>query len=269
MKSLTFKKIAVIIITYKFPKQKIKKLLDGLKEIGINSENIFVKDNTNDNIGYAGGINVILGKILKKYEYFLVLNPDITIKNDFLTPLANTLEKNEIDIVGPIIYTDNGKIWGSEGIIDKKRYSASMSTKVLKKTTFVDFVPGTAFLTKKEVFQKIGFFEEKYFLYYDEVDFCVRARRAGFRLAVNPNSTIVHFGSYTVGKNSNSMIYYMARSHMYFLEKFAPNDIKIREFIRLPKTLWQAKNRPYELYGILDYFFRKSGRNSNIRVSAD
>ncbi len=263
------KKIATIIITYKFPKEKLRKLLSSLERIGLSKKTIFVKDNTNNNIGYAGGINKIIKSKLKNFDYFLILNPDIQIKNNFVKPLVSILDKNQADIVGPMIFTDNGKVWGTGGIIDKKRYSASMSIKILKHLTFVDFVLGTAFMVRKDVFEKIGLLDEDYFLYYDEVDFCMRARKSGFRLAMSPESSIYHYGSFSVGKDSNAMLYYMARSHMYFLEKYAPLRIKIRELIRFPRTIWQARKSKYEVLGIIDYFLRKKGRNDGIFVKAD
>lgn len=263
------KELAVIIVVYRFPKKSLKKLIKALINIGINKDCIFVKDNTTYNVGYAGAINIILRRILKKYKYFLILNPDIEIKNNFVKPLLRNIMQNEADISGPVIYTKNGNIWGSIGILDKKRYSATMLNKSSWKPNMIDFVPGTAFLVKREVFEKVGMFEEKYFLYYDEVDFCIRAKKFGFKLLVNPESKIIHYESTTVGKDSSAMRYYMARSHLYFVERFAPISIKLREFLRLPKTIWQARNRKYELYGILDYFLRRFGRNKAIHVLAD
>lgn len=56
----------------------------------------------------------------------------------------------------------------------------------------IDYVSGCAMFIKTEVFKKIGLFNEKYFLYFEDVDFCLRARKAGFNLAVEPKSLVFH-----------------------------------------------------------------------------
>ena len=94
-------------------------------------------------------------------------------------------------------------------------------------------------------------------MYYEDVDFCFRAKQAGFRVCIDTSAKIIHHASSTVGMNSPLMQYYLARNHFLFVENFASSNIKLREFIRLPKTLFEARKRKYELLGIRDYFFRR------------
>src|SRR5260221_7179867 len=277
------KKLAVIIVTYKFPKAKVERLIHEIVKQGVAKKDIFVRDNTNDNIGYAGAINGVVKKQLRKYSYFLILNPDIQLHPNAIKELLKAAEENKGDIVGGVIYDEKGKVWGSAGVIDRKRYSAGMvqeasdftmdrkyKRKVKESQSYiVDFVPGTVILIKREVFEKVGYFETDYFLYYDEVDFEERAKKFGFRLVINPKAKITHFASETVGKNSAAMNYYIARSHLLFIERHAPTAIKLRELIRIPRTLYQARNNKWELLGIRDYFLRKKGRNPKILVEAD
>lgn len=263
------KKICVVVVVYKFPKKKLEFLLHSLQKIGISDKNIFIRDNTNDDIGYAAAINEVVKKQINNYENFLILNPDISFKNDFIQALLDTIEKREADIVGPIFYKGKKKLWASTGVLDRKRYSAGMKTLKLTHLTYVDFVPGAAMLIRKEVFQRIGFFAEDYFLYYDEVDYQYRAKKAGFQLAINPAAAIYHIGSYTVGSASDTMKYYLARNHLLFLERFAPLSIKVREFVRLPRTIYQARHEKAELIGIRDYFLRRFGMNGKLLSKKD
>ncbi|HEV2339411.1 MAG TPA: hypothetical protein VGT05_01435, partial [Patescibacteria group bacterium] len=173
------------------------------------------------------------------------------------------------DIAGPVLYDETGKVWATTGIIDKKRFSAGLETKKLHHLTYVDYVPGTAMLIKKDVFEETGFFAEDYFLYYDEVDFAYRAAKAGFIFAVDPRASITHFSSFTVGKTSDAKRYYAARNHLLFVERFAPFLIKVREFIRLPRTIYQARSDRAELLGIRDYFLRRFGRNDRLLYKTD
>lgn len=260
-------KIAVIIVSYKDSKATLEKLEKSLILEGLNKRNIFFQINDKNNLGYGCGINKILKKALDKFEYFLILNPDIKIKKGFLKILQNTFIKdNAIGIVGPKILNEKGLIWSLGGVIDEKRYSAGLidngrKDKKINKIYDVDFVSGTAMLIKKEVFKKVGLFGEDYFLYYEDVDFCIKAKRKNIKSVVNASSEIIHFESSSTGKDSPLMQYYLARNHLLFLERFAPSIVKVRELLRFPKTLFEMKGKKYELIGVRDYFIRRFGKN--------
>jgi len=267
-------KVAVITVIYKFPQKKVDVLIQQLTKQGISKKDIYIKDNTNDNIGYASAINTILRKILNKYDYFFIINPDLEIEKNCLSELLEVFKKDKkAGIVGPRSIKDNTYIDG--GSLDRVRYSSILKDQRLdrKKTKElykeVTYVSGSAMLIKKEVFKKIGLLKEDYFLYYEETDFCLRARKAGFKMLINPEAIVKHRESETVGKESPAMDYYMARNHLLFLERFAPWYVKIHELLRLPKTLYQARKRKYELLGIRDYFLRRFGRNSDIKNKVD
>ncbi|HEV2340143.1 MAG TPA: glycosyltransferase, partial [Patescibacteria group bacterium] len=132
--------VAIIIVTYRFPRTKLSQLLSSLLRIGVKKGNIFIRDNTRDNIGYAGAINEIVKKQIQKYTYFLILNPDISFTENFIAPLLETVRQGKADIAGPVLYDETGKVWATTGIIDKKRFSAGLETKKLHHLTYVDYV---------------------------------------------------------------------------------------------------------------------------------
>ncbi len=263
------KKIAAIIVSYKDSKEDLENLKKSLIEEGLFDKDIFFKINDKDNVGYGEGINKILKKEANNYDFFLILNPDIKIHANLINLLLDVFEKNKhAGIVGPKLLDKKGKIWSAGGEIDKKRYSAKLirlgeDNRKEKEISDVGFVSGTAMFIKKEVFEKIGLFDKNYFLYYEDADFCLRAKEKGYKSAVNLEAEIIHFASKSTIKDSPLMQYYLARNHLLFMEKFAPLDIKIREFIRIPKTLYQARKRSYELMGIKDYILRRFGKNAN------
>lgn len=92
-----------------------------------------------------------------------------------------------------------------------------------------DFVSGCCMLIKKEVFEKIGFLNEKYFLYLEDVEFCVRAKKAGFTILLNPNSCIFHFGSSSTSELKK--ILYSLRNSLKFTWDFVPFKFKPIAFI--------------------------------------
>lgn len=223
------------------------------------------------NVGYGAGNNIGIRIALKKgARSILILNPDVVLHKGFIKNITKyLLGKQKFDIVGPKIYREDGKIWSTGGFLDKKRYTAGLigyeeKDRSISNTPIrmVDFISGTAMLIKEDVFRKIGLFREDYFLYYEDVDFCIRAVKAGLNLNIDSELKTTHFESTSVGKNSSIMQYYLARNHLLFVERFALKYFLLREFIRLPKTVWQhyKNDEKFANVGIRDYFLRRFGK---------
>jgi GT2 family glycosyltransferase len=94
-------------------------------------------------------------------------------------------------------------------------------------------------------------------MYYEDVDFCHRAKKAGFKLGI-ANKAIVYHHIKNSKKKISLMNYYLARNHFLFVKKHAPLFVKIRELIRLPITLWEhyRKKEFTALSGIKDFFLK-------------
>lgn len=221
-----------------------------------------------ENLGYAGGNNIGIREALKNgADYILILNPDVIVKKDAVKQLVAVAKIAGAGIVGPKILTSGDKIWSAGGIIDKKRFTAGLiglgetDRGQYRVNKNVDFVSGTAMLVKREVFEKVGLLDERYFLYYEDVDFCQRAKGAGFKIIFTPKAIVVHEESASVSKKPGLKEYYLARNHCLFLERWAPTWVKFRELIRLPKTIWQhlQKKEMAALTGMRDYFATKIG----------
>ena len=287
-------KIFVIILTYNSEKI-IRELLDSLKPlksafsilvvdnkskdktVSIIKKNKFVKLIANKkNLGFGAGSNIGIKYALSKgADVVFLLNPDTVLKSNFLenfnASTVSLLKDENIGIIGAKIYDVNGKIWSVGGEIEKNRYSGHLigyekeDVGQYNNIKEIDYIPGTAMFVKKEVFEKVGFFKEDYFLYYEDVDFCLRIKKAGFELAIDSNIEVIHKASSSVGLNSKIMQYYMARNHLIFVERFAPMRVKLREIVRLPKTLYEARDKESELFGIRDYFLRRFFKNDNWR----
>lgn len=245
------KKYSVVVVDNRSRKSS----LDALKAQGSRLKNLILIENK-ENLGFAGGANVGIKKALKEgAEYVMLLNQDAIIKSNAVEKLVNIMGKDKrIGICGPLILAPNKKIWSAGGVVDKKRYSAGHLFKILNKNPYqVDFVSGCCMMIKKEVFEKIGFFDERFFLYYEDVDLCIRAQKAGFKVVLVPKTVVYH----QVQDGGEVRQYFMARNHLLFLEKHGPLKIKAREMVRLPKTIYEHLNRgeTYALLGVRDYFF--------------
>lgn len=249
---------------------------DGIKIVVVNNDpatklkfarNIKVINNLR-NLGFAGGNNIGIKFCLeKKAKSIFLLNNDTLIEDDTIPKLLKVLWSNhQFGIVGTKIVNTDNKIWFAGGYLDKNRYTAGHYGFDKRKNTpednKVDFISGCAMLVKREVFEKIGLLDERFFLYYEDVDFCVRAIRSGYDIIYIPEGLIYHRSE----RATNYLAaYYQERNHLLFVEKNAPVQIKFREAIRLPKTLYDILKqsdkqlKSYRLKGMTDYFKRNFG----------
>lgn len=185
----------------------------------------FVKSHLN--LGFAGGNN--LGIRQAKGDLILLLNNDTIVQPGFLEPMVERMVNNPaIGIVSPKIlfyhhpgtiqyagctpiskFTARGFAIG-HGKKDSPRYNKAGRT---------HRAHGAAMLIRKDVFDKVGLLPEKYFLYYEEMDFCETAKRAGYEIWFEPASVVEHKESMSVGKMSALKMYYMSRNRLLFIRR--------------------------------------------------
>lgn len=230
-------KVSIIVINYKSEKPLLSCLKSIYNELGSKKilETIVVNNGTGDsellkkissfpnitfieagsNIGFAAGVN--LGIKVAKNNLVLLLNPDTLVKLNSISLLANCLKKNKAGIAGGVNYRfDRGRhntfvrrpniftylfdytnlrklVPGDH--FHKKHYYLDEPYPVDKKN--VGAVSGSFMLIDKKVINKIGFFDERYFMYLEDIDYCLRANEAGFKVLLCPKSTIKHVGGYS------------------------------------------------------------------------
>lgn len=185
---------------------------------------------TSANLGYAGGNNVGIRQALAAgAEAICILNNDIMVEEDFLTPLLTTLyEHPEIGIVTPLVGQRNhgNSVWALGSTINWR--TAEVTRQFVgepidgwrqKEPFEVDVASGAAMLVRAEVFQKVGFMDEDFFLYFEETDWCTYARQAGYRILAVPKSLVWHAVSGTLGTTSPIIDYYMLRNHLRFINR--------------------------------------------------
>jgi len=140
------------------------------------------------NLGFAKAANKGIKLALKQNaEAVLLLNPDTLPSRGFLEPLLT----NPAEIVGPIlkfkrnnqwIYDFGGKINFWLGRTSHNEYPKYM----VKNIKAPDYLSGCCLLIKRKVFEKIGFLDERYFLFFEDADFCLKAKKAGFKIIEIP-----------------------------------------------------------------------------------
>jgi hypothetical protein len=182
-----------------------------------------------ENLGYTGGNNVGLLHVLDRgLDYALLLNNDTEVAPDFLRILIEAAEADPaVGIAGPMIYYYDrpAVIWSAGGAIDWRRGRTWMvgldeqdTGQFGTEPREVDFVTGCALLVKREVLERVGLLDERFFAYYEETEWCVRARRAGFRVIHVPRAHIWHKISPVAQADSPLVHYYMTRNRLLFLK---------------------------------------------------
>jgi GT2 family glycosyltransferase len=182
---------------------------------------------TGANLGFAAGNNVGLGYALQHgYDYALLLNNDTEVAPDLLDALITAAEEDPaIGVVGPKIYYHDRPtvIWSAGGIITWGRGLSHMrGIDTVDQGQFdepadVDFVTGCALLVRSAVMQQVGMLDERFGMYYEETEWCVRIARAGWRIQYVPSGRLWHKIRPAQQDQSPRITYYMARNRLLFL----------------------------------------------------
>ncbi|RMF34803.1 MAG: glycosyltransferase family 2 protein [Chloroflexi bacterium] len=182
---------------------------------------------TGENLGFTGGNNVGIRHALERgSDYLLLLNHDTEVAPDFLTRLVEVAEAEpEVGMAGPLIYyhARPDRLWSAGGIVDRRRGEARMlgigqrADGAFRQVRPVDFVSGCALLVKAPVVARIGLLDDRFFAYYEEVEWCWRARQAGYQIVVVPQARVWHKISPEARAASPTVHYYMTRNRLLFL----------------------------------------------------
>lgn len=240
----------------------------------------FIK--SKENLGFAGGHNLIFKRALKKMaDYVLVLNNDVVLDQNCLQELINSF-KPGVGIVSPKIYfakgyefhkdryqeKDLGKvIWYAGGEMDWKnvlgvhRGVDEVDSGQFDKEVEIDFASGCCMLFSKEVLERIGVFDERYFLYYEDNDLSQRVKKNGFKIMFTPKAFLWHKNAASAGgSGSNLQDYYISRNRLLFGLRFAPPRAKIALIRESLKIL--IGGRKWQKKGVADFYLRKFGKGS-------
>jgi hypothetical protein len=207
--------------------------LEKLSDAYGNNSRVTILDGK-ENLGFAGGNNFALREALKErgapFEYFLLLNNDTIVDPPFLSLLVDAMEKNpRLGIAGSKTYFAGTKrFWFIGGTVNwLKNKGSHLHYDEEDRGQFdalaaipADFVSGCVLLIRRSVVEKIGLMDESYFLYYEDGDWNLAARRAGWDSAVVPRSVVWHKVSRSTKAGSPSYIYYHVRNGAIMAQKF-------------------------------------------------
>ncbi len=242
-------KVSIIILNWNGKNDTVE-CLDSLKKITYPNYEVILVDNgstdgsvecfnklypeieiieNKENLGFAEGNNVAIRRVVEReIDYVLMLNNDTIVDSEFLSELVEILENNSrIGIVGPTVYYYNEKdrIQSAGGKICWYKGSTPHFTNKrdinLNEIKDVDYIMGCALLAKCELFKKIGYLNKDYFAYWEETEWCVRSKKAGYRIVHVSAGKIWHKGGSTTKKTSGFYEYHMTRNMFWFMKTHA------------------------------------------------
>jgi len=190
------------------------------------------------NIGYAAGINVCFEAIIAdgRYGYVWILNPDTVPEPGAMRALAARQQEGGYGIVGArLVLKGQGRIqlygarwrpWIARGYNIGLGAPADAMPDVAAVEREMDYVAGAAMFVPRAYVEQVGFFDERYFLYYEETDWCFR--RGAFRLGYAHDAVVHHAHGSTIGSSvvkktrSPLAVYLDERNKLLFTRRFCP-----------------------------------------------
>src|SRR3989344_1551790 len=195
----------------------IKKELPGVR---------FIK--SAKNLGFAGGNNLGIKSALERgASHLLIINPDVSVGKIFFGPLLSVFIKEpRTGLVAPAIRhsQNNHLFYGLEGSIDWRFALArhlnlqKPPKKILRPARFVTFA---CVLIKAEVFHHVGLLDDGFFMYLEDVDYCLRARRADYSIFLHPVVVVDHATSSSF-KRATDKLPISFKSQIRFIGKWLP-----------------------------------------------
>ncbi len=172
------------------------------------------------NRGYAHGNNVGMRMAYEDgCDLIVVMNNDTVAEPDFLGPMAEFLQKTPgVGLISPLILTFQGhRIWSSGGYYRRLLGNYAMTREPIRVPTEAEFVSGCCCCFRRELLDSVGYFEESYFMYNEDSDWCYRIAKAGLKNYILPKSVLYHKVSLSTGVNSPFQLYYIYRNRLTFV----------------------------------------------------
>lgn len=257
------KDLSIIIVTYNsenYIKECLLSIFETIRDLDF--EVIVVDNNSKDkttdvvkrfpkvrlilnseNLGFTRANNQ--GIKQSQGQYILLLNPDTKATQGAINNLYSFLKSQpKAGVVGCQLRYPSGKIQpiGQFPTLTATFFYQTYLGKIFpfgiliypniftkvrfKKIQPQDWLPGACLMIKKEVFDKVGHLDPNYFMFWEDMDFCYRAKEAGFLTYYYPKCHIIHFSGVSLLMNQSRVIHASAESLVYFFKKFRPRDVK-------------------------------------------
>jgi len=294
-------KVAIIIVNWNNLKDTME-CLDSFKKVTYSNYEILLVDNASrgddaivlkenyedfitvitnkKNYGFAEGCNIGIREALARgAKYVTLLNNDTVVSPDFLQPVIEALESNnDVGIAGGKVYCyENPEmIWFAGGLLDYETGetpiygSGTVDSGLFNEMKEVGWICGCYMVITREVLEKVGMLDKRFFFGWEDVDICLRAIQQGYKILFVPDSKISHkaLPPEKQKRLTGRPVYYATRGRFIFLEKHFNKRqlivLGVRFILIFPKYIWhysrilgEWKVIFYVLGGMWGYLLRK------------
>lgn len=228
------------------------------------------------NMGFTGGNNIGIKKAIERNaDYLLLLNTDTELMDRNLVSRM-VEEADENTAVIPAIYSDRQKkaIWYTGGKLDRKNamFLNTGNYDNVRYPIYVSYMVGCCMFIHKDIFAKVGLFDESFFLYCEDGELSVRMYRAGVKMKYLPDVWVWHKVQFR--RSGSYFIYYFNRNYYYTLDKNKDyfgvtvkesilKDIKLIINNFLGANFYKNK---YIMMAIIDYLIKRKGKRKKIEI---
>lgn len=247
--------------------------------------------NNVENYGYAKGNNIGIQKALASdEEYIWILNNDTITDKNCLYELIKVMDNDSnLGMVSPKIYFAKGYefhkdrystleigkvIWWAGGYFDRLNVQTVANgidevdngqfDITSQNITYINtqIVPGTAMLVRRSVFEKLGLFDEAFFLYFEDTDFCLRIkqRSADIKFGYVPRAIIWHKSSGSSSSGSDLHDYYLTRNRLIIGKRYT--SMRTQFALLRESVKFLINGRKWQKRGVIDYFLGRLGKGS-------
>jgi GT2 family glycosyltransferase len=233
-----------------------------------------------ENLGYAGNNDVGIAEAMRQgADWVFVLNEDTILAPDCISGLASLGESDpKIGIVGPLVYHHNEPHYiQTVGGRTNRYYQGfhlgedELDCGQFQQPMAVDWISGCGIMVRGPVIEQVGAIDARFFYYYEEFEWCVRAREAGWKIMVVPQAKMWHKGVQRNHQPKPSVTYYATRNRLFVLWKHhASLWVWLVTWLQLARTLvswtirpkWRGKreHRDAMWRGMTDFLHHRWGK---------
>ncbi|MBI4899191.1 MAG: glycosyltransferase family 2 protein [Actinobacteria bacterium] len=283
--------VAIVVVTYN-SEDCITALLDSLADSGA-AATVVVDNGSTDrttslvegrpgvtlvrstNVGYSGGINRGVREA-PDADAYLILNPDLVAQPGLVTTLATGLSEPGVGVVVPLVLGSDGRRQDSlrrepsllralgltwTGIPGLSEYVTGDGEYATPRDA--DWALGAAIMFSRACYEAVGGWDESYFLYSEETDFCLRARDAGWRTRLLPDAVVVHHEGGSGRSDATHVMQIVNRVRLYARRHSRPAGYAYLALNVLSELTWLARGQTQSRASVLG-LLRPSTRPSEL-----
>jgi len=230
----TFEIIVIDNDSFDGTSNEIKRLFPDVK---------YIQNENNE--GFSKAVNKAINKA--SGQYICLLNPDVIVNKNCLSQLMHKISSNkDIGCIGPKILNSDGtvqhsckrsfptpmsaffRLFGLDKIFPKSKFFSSYNLTYLdsNKTHHVDSISGAFMMFPKKILDLIGIFDERFFMFAEDIDFCHRIKDAGFKVIYFPKSEIIHYKGESVKSSQFDMVSVFYESMELYFNKYSKRHFR-------------------------------------------